>query len=84
MHIYKYSNNPFITYNSKILKFLKTAANLVAKPKLTWPHLAALSSLFFNSFDVSINTSVEVSVCLITEYYIGACITRNTYRKMCP
>ena len=33
MHIYE-DTNPLIIPNSKILKFLKTATNLVAKPKL--------------------------------------------------
>ena len=44
MHVYEHTN-PLIIHNSKILKFMKTATNLVAKPKLTWPHLAAQPSL---------------------------------------
>lgn len=39
--IYKYSKNPFIIHNSKILKFLETVTNLVAKPKLTQTQLGA-------------------------------------------
>ena len=44
MHIYEYTN-PLIIHNYKILKYHKTATNLVAKPKLSWPHLAAQTSL---------------------------------------
>ena len=34
MHIFEYTN-PLIIHNSKILKYHKTANNLVAKPNLT-------------------------------------------------
>ena len=34
MHIYEYTN-PLIIHNYKILKYHKTATNLVAKPKLS-------------------------------------------------
>ena len=169
MHIFEYTN-PLIIHNSKILKYHKTANNLVAKPNLTWPHLAAQTSLadislcvcvcvcvhasvgfqwlrscstfcdpedcspsvssvhgipqaytevcchfflqgifltqgsnhvaciagefftteppgkphlFFNSLDLNINISIEISVCLITGYYIGAATYYKQHCKMC-
>ena len=172
MHVYEYTN-PLIIHNSKILKFMKTATNLVTKPKLTWPHLAAQPSLadislcvcggggcvcvhasvgvqwlqscsalcdpedcspsvssihgiiqarilvhchfflqgifatqglnhvsciahefftteppgkphlFFNSLDLNINISIEISVCLIIGYYSGAAMYYKQHCKMC-
>ena len=61
MHIYEYTN-PLIIHNYKILKYHKTATNLVAKPKLSWPHLAAQTSLADISLCVCVCVSVHVSV----------------------
>ena len=61
MHIYEYTN-PLIIPNSKILKFLKTATNLVAKPKLIWPHLGAKPSL------------ADVSLCVLRVCCVCVCV----------